>query len=73
MSAADVEDRARLSLLWLVRLRWIAVAGQIGALLFARRARRAEIPVGPFLAVVTLTALSNVAVRALLASARPLP
>ena len=59
-----------LSLRWLVRLRWIAVTGQVAALAFASLAMGAEIPVGPFLGVVALTALSNLAGHVLLASGR---
>jgi len=73
VNAVEREDRVRLSLFWLVRLRWIAAAGQVAALLFARRALGADIPVAPFLAVVALTALTNVVVRVLLGSGRPLP
>jgi len=64
------DGRREISLIWLARLRWLAVLGQVGALVFARQVLSAQVPVAPFLAVVLVTALSNLAVRAFLASGR---
>ena len=70
MIDAAVQGREELSLRWLVRLRWCAVLGQVAALAFARRALDAQVPVVPFVAIVLLTAISNLLVTAYLRSGR---
>ena len=70
MIDATVQGREELGLRWLVRLRWGAVLGQVAALAFARRVLDAEVPVAPFVAIVLLTAVSNLGVAAYLRSGR---
>lgn len=48
-----------ITLRWLLRLRWVAVAGQLAALLFAAFVLRLELPWGPLITVLLVTALSN--------------
>ncbi|HEX6986320.1 MAG TPA: hypothetical protein VF170_13140, partial [Planctomycetaceae bacterium] len=55
---------------WLVQLRWVAVAGQLVTIEFARYALGVSLPTGPLLTVVTVTALSNLAL-ATWSSSRP--
>jgi two-component system sensor histidine kinase RegB len=47
----------------LVRLRWLAIAGQTGALLFVHYALAFPLPLVPALGVIALSALLNVALR----------
>ena len=44
---------------WLVRLRWTAVAGQLGAILFTRFVLGLELPLYPLITILMLTAVSN--------------
>lgn len=46
---------------WLVRMRWVAVLGQLFAVALARWAFGLAIPLGPLLAIVAFTAASNAA------------
>lgn len=50
-----------ISLTWLLRLRWISVASQTGAILVGKRVLGDELGVGPLLVLVALGALSNLA------------
>lgn len=49
-----------ITLRWLLRLRWVAVAGQMAALAFAALGLQLEMPWLPLLSVLALTAGSNV-------------
>jgi two-component system, sensor histidine kinase RegB len=49
----------RIILIWLVRLRWLAVVGQLAAVAVAWLGLRVELPVIPIVGVMLLTALSN--------------
>lgn len=53
-----------LTLTWLVRLRWAAVAGQLVAVLIADRALRLDLPIVALLAMVGVGAGSNLALVA---------
>lgn len=44
---------------WLVRLRWTAVAGQLGAIFFTRFALGLELPLYPLITILMLTVVSN--------------
>jgi two-component system sensor histidine kinase RegB len=57
-------------LTWLVRLRWLAVAGQVLATTVARWGVGLKIAIVPISGVILLTALSNVAVMVLLGRER---
>ncbi len=54
-------DAQSLDFAWLVRLRWIAVTGQLVTLVAVSRLPGLRLPLGPLLVVVGLTALSNLA------------
>ena len=54
-----IPTRTTITLRWLLRLRWLAVAGQIISLLFAWQVLRLELPWAPLLTVLFLTALTN--------------
>jgi two-component system sensor histidine kinase RegB len=58
------DHRARISLDWLVRLRWGAVAGQVATILVAQTLLRAELPLGRMFGCVAVLAASNLALAA---------
>ena len=58
---APDDQRAAVSLDWLVRLRWGTVAGQLAAIAVAWRALDASLPVAFLLGLVLVLALSNLA------------
>ena len=64
------DERAELTLRWLVGLRWGAVSGQAAALAFAIWVLHAQIPVVPFLAVLLLTVATNLGVLVLIGPRR---
>lgn len=53
-----------LTLTWLVRLRWAAVAGQLAAVTIADRALRLDVPLGSLLGLVAVGAVSNLVLLA---------
>ena len=59
----SVESAARINLRWIVRLRWGAVAGQVMAILIARRLVSMALPIAALLAVCGALALANVGVQ----------
>ncbi len=61
----------RIVLTWLVRLRWLAVIGQVLAVSAAQWLLRVELPLVPIVGVIALTALSNVAAMWRLRGAHP--
>lgn len=58
-----VVDESRLRLQTSLRLRWFAVAGQLGAIGFVSLVLRAPLPLGPTLALVAVSAWLNVFLR----------
>lgn len=60
MPAPGVPSVTNITLGWLLRLRWVGVAAQITAIWVAGGLLQLELPWGPLLAVIALTALSNV-------------
>jgi len=62
-SRLDLQQRQRLGLDWLIRLRWIAVAGQIGTCLAVWLAFRVDLPVTVLGASIGLTTLTNLALE----------
>ncbi|QDU95301.1 ATP-binding protein [Lignipirellula cremea] len=60
---ADVNRNAAVSLnaAWLVRLRWLAAAGQLATVLLALGAYQIQLPLAPLLGVVGFTAITNLA------------
>lgn len=64
-SAAVTEaDAARLMLnaSWLIRLRWVAVVGQLATIFFVSVGLKVDLPLSPLLAIVAVTAATNLAV-----------
>ena len=59
----SVESAARINLRWIVRLRWGAVAGQVMAILIARRLVSMALPIAALLAVCGALALANLGVQ----------
>src|SRR5438067_1041775 len=66
----SVESAARINLRWIVRLRWGAVAGQVMAILIARRLVSMALPIAALLAVCGALALANLGVQIWLDRAR---
>lgn len=60
INAPDARQPA-IVLTWLVRLRWIAVAGQVAAILFAEFVAGLHLPLMQMTAVIGVTAVSNLA------------
>jgi two-component system, sensor histidine kinase RegB len=56
-------DQPRIVLTWLTRLRWLAVVGQLVAVLVAVAALKIELPLVPIGLVIGLTAVSNLALQ----------
>ena len=63
MAFISVEPAARINLRWIVRLRWLAVAGQTVTILLARRFLHQPLPVAQLLGIVGLLAAANVAMQ----------
>ncbi len=55
----------------LVRLRWLAVFGQLAATVLAMAVFRLHLPLGPIIAVILVTAVSNAFLAALPTLAKP--
>src|SRR2546430_1539067 len=63
MAFISVEPAARINLRWIVRLRWLAVAGQTVTILLARRFLHQPLPVGQLLGIVGLLAAVNLVMQ----------
>jgi two-component system sensor histidine kinase RegB len=63
MRALAVETAPRINLRWIVRLRWLAVLGQVITILLADRFLQQPLPVGGLLTVCAALALGNAAVH----------
>jgi len=59
-SVAERETERASTFAWLLRLRWLAIAGQLGTIAVVRWALGIEIVLWPLLAVVAIEALTNV-------------
>lgn len=70
---SNTEAASRLTLLWVVRLRWWAVAGQALTLGVASTVLEMKLPLIPLLVPVLLTALSNALLARWLTRLRPTP
>src|SRR3954470_12001626 len=64
MAFISVEPAARINLRWIVRLRWLAVAGQTVTILVARRFLHQPLPVAQLLAIVGLLAAAHLVMQA---------
>ena len=58
-SERQADHRAEISLDWLIRLRWGAVAGQVATIAVAWRVLRAPLPIGRLVALVVALVVSN--------------
>jgi two-component system sensor histidine kinase RegB len=67
----DLEHEPRIALSALVRLRWLAVVGQVGATLVAVVALGADVPAGAVGAVIAFTALTNAGLMVYMRASRP--
>lgn len=65
------EDRAEVSLHWLVRLRWGAVAASLLVVVVAQAVFGADLPMVPVLALLGVTAVTNLAARLPAVARRP--
>jgi len=70
-----LRDRADVAIVltWLIRLRWMAIAGQLSAVLLASELFGLVLPVGTLLAVILLTAVTNLVLLGLLRRSGSLP
>ncbi len=64
------QDRWLINAGWLVRLRWVAVVGQVTTIAIAMWAFRAELPTLPLLGIISLTTLTNLVFAAWLRTRR---
>jgi two-component system sensor histidine kinase RegB len=60
-SAWSAVDRLHINAGWLLRLRWVAVVGQLTTIAAAEWGLGVDLPLAPLLAIVVFTALSNLA------------
>ena len=67
----DLEHEPRIALSALVRLRWLAVVGQVGATLVAVMGLGIRVPAGPVGAVIAFTALTNAGLMVYMRAGRP--
>lgn len=63
LSSSSFFERNRLKLDTLVRLRWLAVSGQSGAVLFVRYGLDFQLPIGPCFALIAFSAWLNIFFR----------
>jgi len=63
MAFISVEPAARINLRWIVRLRWLAVAGQAVTILLARRFLHQPLPIMQLLGIVALLAAANLVMQ----------
>jgi two-component system, sensor histidine kinase RegB len=68
-----VATAPRIGLAWLVRLRWLAIAGQLAIVGLATTALRVSLPLPLVASLISITALSNVALTAWLRKTDPSP
>ena len=68
---ASVATAPKIGLAWLVRLRWLAIAGQLAIVGLAVLALRVSLPLPLVAALVAITALSNLALTAWLRKSDP--
>jgi len=59
---ATVATAPKIGLAWLVRLRWLAIFGQLGITALALVALRVSLPLGLIAALIAVTVLSNLAI-----------
>jgi two-component system, sensor histidine kinase RegB len=64
-------DAARVVLPWLVRLRWVAVAGQAMTVLLVAGLLGARLPLGPLVGTIAVAATTNILLAVRLSSAAP--
>ncbi|HZR82996.1 MAG TPA: ATP-binding protein [Candidatus Binatia bacterium] len=72
-SAATAAEPARINLQWLVRLRWVAIAGQLATIWIASLWLAVELALVPLHLLVAVEAASNLACAAWLRRARRVP
>ena len=68
---ASVATAPKIGLAWLVRLRWLAIAGQLLIVALAALALRVSLPLPLVGGLISITALSNLALTAWLRKAEP--
>jgi two-component system sensor histidine kinase RegB len=61
MPTDDAHAQATTNLAWLVRLRWVAIAGQLVTILVVRFGMALPLPLAPLLGIAAIEALSNAA------------
>jgi len=66
-----VATAPKIGLAWLVRLRWLAIAGQLAIVGLAELALRVSLPLALVAGLISITALSNLALTAWLRKAEP--
>lgn len=66
LPTATGDAPSRIVLSWLIRLRWLAVVGQIVAIVFVRAVLDLRYPTAPLAAVLAVTLLTNLALLLLL-------
>ena len=52
-----IDQRLLINAAWLIKLRWVAVVGQLTTIMIVQRVLRVEIPIAPLLVLVGMTAL----------------
>lgn len=60
--STQIPDRNALNLLWLVKLRWASILGQLATILGVHLVLEIHLPLGPLLVVVACEAVSNLVV-----------
>ena len=68
---ASVATAPKIGLAWLVRLRWLAIAGQLAIVGLAVLALRVSLPLPLVASLISITALSNLALTAWLRKSEP--
>ncbi|HYQ25702.1 MAG TPA: sensor histidine kinase, partial [Polyangiaceae bacterium] len=68
---ASVATAPKIGLAWLVRLRWLAIAGQLAIVALAVLALRVTLPLPLVALLISITALSNLALTAWLRRSDP--
>jgi len=68
---ASVATAPKIGLAWLVRLRWLAIAGQLAIVALAVLALRVSLPLSLVASLVSITALSNLAITVWLRKGEP--
>jgi len=66
-----VATAPKIGLAWLVRLRWLAIAGQLAIVALAGLVLRVSLPLPLIAALISITALSNLALTAWLRKSEP--